>query len=283
MTTVRNEPIAPLDAPLLLGRYQPQVLLAKGGSSLVYRGLDQTLGREIAIKVFSAGVDLERYEGELRLLASLSHHGVVSIVDAGIDHSAPTDPRPFLVMELIRGKTIRTTLKQRSLSVREVGEIGYEVAEALDYVHSQGVIHRDVSPANIMLTDYGTISSRPRARLTDFGIAIDVAYAPAPGEAITGTVAYLSPEQVRNVPLGPETDIYALGLVMLECFTDTVAFPGAHIPSALARLDTDPVISKDIPKDWRRLIGRMTQQEPLERPTAAEVADEVRRILRKMR
>ena len=272
-----------LDAPLLLNRYRPRVLLARGGSAQVYQGIDETLGRQVAIKVFAAGVDVEKYRDELRVLAGLSHHGVVSIVDAGIDLSTPSDPRPFLVMELVRGTTVRDALRQNPFTVQRVGEIGYEVAEALDYVHSQGVIHRDVSPANIMLTDYGTISSRPRARLTDFGIAIDVAYAPAPGEAITGTVAYLSPEQVRNVPLGPETDIYALGLVMLECFTDTVAFPGAHIPSALARLDTDPVISKDIPKDWRRLIGRMTQQEPLERPTAAEVADEVRRILRKMR
>jgi len=272
-----------LDAPLLLNRYRPRVLLARGGSAQVYQGVDETLGRQVAIKVFAAGVDVEKYRDELRVLAGLSHHGVVSIVDAGIDLSTPSDPRPFLVMELVRGTTVRDALRQNPFTVQRVGEIGYEVAEALDYVHSQGVIHRDVSPANIMLTDYGTISSRPRARLTDFGIAIDVAYAPAPGEAITGTVAYLSPEQVRNVPLGPETDIYALGLVMLECFTDTVAFPGAHIPSALARLDTDPVISKDIPKDWRRLIGRMTQQEPLERPTAAEVADEVRRILRKMR
>ena len=272
-----------LDAPLLLNRYRPRVLLARGGSAQVYQGIDETLGRQVAIKVFAAGVDVEKYRDELRVLAGLSHHGVVSIVDAGIDLSTPSDPRPFLVMELVRGTTVRDALRQNPFTVQRVGEIGYEVAEALDYVHSQGVIHRDVSPANIMLTDYGTVSSRPRARLTDFGIAIDVAYAPAPAEAITGTVAYLSPEQVRNVPLGPETDIYALGLVMLECFTDTVAFPGAHIPSALARLDTDPVISKDIPKDWRRLIGRMTQQEPLERPTAAEVADEVRRILRKMR
>ena len=272
-----------LDAPLLLNRYRPRVLLARGGSAQVYQGVDETLGRQVAIKVFAAGVDVDKYRDELRVLAGLSHHGVVSIVDAGIDLSTPSDPRPFLVMELVRGTTVRDALRQNPFTVQRVGEIGYEVAEALDYVHSQGVIHRDVSPSNIMLTDYGTISSRPRARLTDFGIAIDVAYAPAPGEAITGTVAYLSPEQVRNVPLGPETDIYALGLVMLECFTDTVAFPGPHIPSALARLDTDPVISKDIPKDWRRLIGRMTQQEPLERPTAAEVADEVRRILRKMR
>ena len=272
-----------LDAPLLLNRYRPRVLLARGGSAQVYQGVDETLGRQVAIKVFSAGVDVERYREELRVLAGLSHHGVVSIVDAGIDLSTPSDPRPFLVMELVRGTTIRDTLRQRPFTVKQVGEIGYEVAEALDYVHSQGVIHRDVSPANIMLTDYGTVSSRPRARLTDFGIAIDVAFAPAQAAAITGTVAYLSPEQVRNVPLNSATDIYSLGLVMLECFTTEVAFPGPDVDSALARIDVDPAVPKELPKEWRRLIQRMTDQQPLERPTAAEVADEVRRILRKTR
>ena len=271
------------DAPLLLDRYRPRTLIARGGSALVYKGIDETLKRPIAIKVFRAGTDPVQYQQELRLLAGLSHHGIVSIVDAGIDHSTPSDPRPFLVMELVHGLTIRDTLRRGPMARRQVGEIGYEVAEALDYVHSQGVIHRDVSPANIMLTDYGTVSSRPRARLTDFGIAIDVAFAPAQAAAITGTVAYLSPEQVRNVPLNSATDIYSLGLVMLECFTTEVAFPGPDVDSALARIDVDPAVPKELPKEWRRLIQRMTDQQPLERPTAAEVADEVRRILRKTR
>jgi serine/threonine protein kinase len=246
----------------------------------VYQGTDETLGRSVAIKVFSAGVDVERYNGELRLLAGLSHHGVVSIVDAGIDHSSPEDPRPFLVMELVRGKTVRDTVRQRALSAQEVGEIGYEVAEALDYVHSQGVIHRDVTPANIMLTEYGTASSRPRARLTDFGIAIDVSYEPSGSAPVTGTAAFLSPEQVRNAVLTPATDIYSLGLVMLECFTNARAFPGAPVDSALARIDNDPEIPKTVPKPWRKLIAWMTHHDPVERPTASELAEEIRRVLR---
>ena len=275
-----NEP-APLEAPLLLGRYQPLSLLARGGSALVYRGKDETLGRDVAIKVFSAGVDVDRYNDELRLLASLSHHGVVSIVDAGIDHSSPSDPRPFLVMELIQGKTVSAALRQRSLSPREIGEIGYEVAEALDYVHSRHVIHRDITPANVMLTEYGTASSRSRARITDFGIALDATYRKNATDPITGTAAYVSPEQVRNELLTPATDIYSLGLVILECFTRTRAFPGGAVDSALARMSHDPEIPKSIAKSWRALLAEMTLRESQERPSAAEVADNIRALLRK--
>jgi len=271
------------DAPLLLDRYRPRTLIARGGSALVYKGIDETLKRPIAIKVFRAGTDPVQYQQELRLLAGLSHHGIVSIVDAGIDHSTPSDPRPFLVMELVHGLTIRDTLRRGPMARRQVGEIGYEVAEALDYVHSNGVIHRDITPSNVMLTDYGTASSRSRARLTDFGIAIDSAYIHSDGASITGTAAYLSPEQVRNLSLAPSTDIYSLGLIMLECFTNAVAFPGEAVPSALARLGTDPGITKLVPKNWRGLLARMTHQHPTERPEAAEVAFEIRSILRKDR
>jgi eukaryotic-like serine/threonine-protein kinase len=280
METQNSNAVPPLDAPLLLGRYRPLALLARGGSSLVYRGTDQTLNRDVAIKVFSAGVDVDQYQDELRLLASLSHHGVVSIVDAGIDDSTPSDHRPFLVMELIHGRTLREAIPEGRLGERLIGEIVYEVAEALDYVHDRGVIHRDISPANVMLTDYGTAASRSRARITDFGIAIDRDYVPNDSGEVTGTVAYLSPEQVRGTALEPSTDIYSLGLVMLECFTRTMAYPGTAIESALARLEHDPTIPDTIPRGWRGLIRDMTALDPRKRPTAAEVAERVRALLR---
>jgi len=270
----------PIDAPLLLGRYQPVNLIGRGGSSLVFRGTDTHLGRDVAIKISSAGTDLDKYNDELRLLASLSHHGIVSIVDAGIDNYAPSDPRPFLVMELVRGHTVRDTLRMRHLSTKEIGGIGYEVAEALDYVHSQGVIHRDISPANIMLTDYGTASSRPRARITDFGIAIDHSKEPEL-DVLTGTVAYVSPEQAQGQALTPASDIYSLGLVLLECFTHERAFVGEPLAAAMARVDTDPDVPKSVPKGWRSLIREMTGHEVFDRPTAAEVASEIRSLLRR--
>lgn len=282
MDKPHSDAIAPLDAPLLLGRYQPLALLARGGSSLVYRGQDETLNRDVAIKVFSAGVDVDRYRDELRLLASLSHHGVVSIVDAGIDESTPSDPRPFLVMELIRGRTLRDAIAGGVLAERHIGEIVYEVAEALDYVHYRGVIHRDIGPSNVMLTDYGTAASRSRARLTDFGIAVDRDYVPDDSGEVTGTVAYISPEQVRGGQLKPSTDIYSLGLVMLESFTRKMAFPGSVVESALSRLEHNPAIPDLVPLRWRPLITQMTTLDPTMRPSAADVADRVRTILREV-
>lgn len=274
-----------LDAPLLLGRYRPLTLLARGGMSVVFQGRDEVLGRDVAIKVFSAGgeSDVERYREELRMLASLSHHGVVSIIDAGIDESSPDDPRPFLVMELVRGRTLSSTIAKKQLSARAIGELGFEIAETLEYVHARGVVHRDVTPANIMLVDYGTTTSRPRARLTDFGIATDIGSQPAANGETTGTAAYFSPEQALNYPVGPASDIYSLGLVLLESFTRELAFPGEPIPSAVKRITDDPPIPGTVPEEWAGLIRSMTARDPLSRPTAAAVADAARRALRRAR
>ena len=215
------------------------------------------------------------------MLAGLSHHGVVSIIDAGIDLSAADDPRPFLVMELVRGKTLAKTIAKKELPIRAIGELGFEIAETLEYVHERGVVHRDVTPSNIMLVDYGTTTSRPRARLTDFGIATDVISSPSPSGETTGTAAYLSPEQALNLPVGPPGDIYALGLVLLECFTRELAFPGEPIPSAVKRLTDDPPIPDSVPDDWATLIREMTDRTPDNRPTASAVAERARSALRR--
>jgi eukaryotic-like serine/threonine-protein kinase len=271
-----------LDAPLLLGRYRPHRLLARGGSALVFRAHDENLGRDVAIKLFGAGqADEEaRFRSEVRVLAGLRHHGIVSILDAGVDLSSPHDPRPFLVMELVEGDTLRTIRDRSAMSTRRIGEIGFEVAEALEYIHARGVIHRDITPSNIMVVDYGTRFSRPRARLTDFGIAIDSTNPQTLEEAVTGTAAYLSPEQVRSEPLTPASDVYALGLVLLECFTGSRAFPGEAVESAMLRLAHDPSVPGNLPKRWRRLIRWMTERETSRRPSAADVATAAREALR---
>ncbi|MBK4348266.1 serine/threonine protein kinase [Lacisediminihabitans sp. G11-30] len=273
------------DAPLLLGRYRPLGLLAKGGSSLVYRGHDTHLGRDVAIKLFAAGGASEtvQFHDELRVLAELSHHGVVTILDAGVDDSTPTDPRPFIVMELVRGETLRSILAARELSPRRIGEMVFEVAEALEYVHARGVIHRDITPSNIMMVDYGTTFSRPRARLTDFGIAIDSSTVPESDGTTTGTAAYLSPEQVRRETMTSAVDIYSLGLVLLECFTRRIAFPGDALQSATARVGHEPPLVDALPGSWSDLVHAMTEQDPAARPTAAEVATAARRELRSAR
>ena len=249
---------------------------------MVFRAFDENLGREVAIKLFSSGEseDVARFRTEVAVLAALRHHGVVSILDAGVDASSPDDPRPFLVMELVDGDTLRAVLDTGSLTTRRIGEVVFEVAETLEYVHARGVIHRDVTPTNIMVVDYGTRFSRPRARLTDFGIAIDATRPQENDGTTNGTAAYLSPEQVRNETLTQASDIYSLGLVLLECFTGTIAFPGTPVQSALSRLDRDPEIPAAVPERWRELIAWMTRPRASDRPSAADVATAARGALR---
>ena len=273
------------DAPLLLNRYRPLRILARGGSSSVYRGRDEILGRDVAIKLFNAGAtaDIRKQQEELRMLASLSHHGVVAVIDAGIDDSTPTDPRPFIVMELVRGITVRQAIAGRELSAREIGEIGFEIAEVLEYIHHRGVIHRDITPSNIMLVDYGTQHSRPRARLTDFGISIDTLSHKNESEELFGTIAYVSPEQALNEPLGPASDIYSLGLVLIECFAREVAFPGTPVVSAVARMTRDPEIPPWVDARLAPILASMTLREPAGRPSAGALIEALRAALRASR
>jgi serine/threonine protein kinase len=145
---------------------------------------------------------------------------------------------------------------------------GAQIADALRYVHREGIVHRDVTPANILLARDG------RVLLADFGIArlaADTAHLTAQG-LMVGTVGYLSPEQVTGGDVGPAADVYALGLTLLEALTGAQAYPGSAADAALARLTAAPVIPDALRPPWPDLLRRMTARDPTERPTAAEVA-----------
>lgn len=270
MTTIIPETAA----PLLLGRYRPLNLIGRGGMSSIFRAHDETLDRDVALKLFRAGgaADMDQHHTELAALARLSHHGIVSLIDAGIDYSAPDDPRPFLVMELVRGTDLQTTIDQRELSAIEIAEIAYDLAEALEYVHARGVIHHDIKPSNVMLVEYGTSTFRARARLADFGIALNAADDNSDtGQETTGTAAYLSPEQASRLPVSTASDVYSLGLVLLQSFTRMIAFPGGQVQSAMARVTADPPIPDDLPGGWTQLLRAMTARDPEARPSMADL------------
>ncbi|TXK19774.1 protein kinase [Homoserinibacter sp. GY 40078] len=269
---------------LLKQRYRPGGVIGRGGMSTVYRARDEFLGRDVALKLFGAipaGTDSAPvFSAELRMLAGLNHHGIVTLLDAGIDDSLPDEPHPYLIMELVTGTDLEKAIAAGGFSARGIAEIGYDLAEALEYVHSRGVVHRDLKPSNVLLVDYGANTLRTRARLTDFGIAFDAAAALGPEETnTTGTAAYLSPEQVLRDLVGPASDVYALGLVLLECFTRHVEYPGDPSASAVSRLKTDPSVPDTLTSAWRSLLTAMLRRDPAARPPMRDVLLALRQII----
>ncbi|UKA76598.1 serine/threonine-protein kinase [Arthrobacter sp. FW306-07-I] len=265
------------------GRYRLGDVIGRGGMSSVYSARDENLGRDVALKLFAPQApdadELKRQEAEIQLLATLNHPGLVTLFDAGIDDRLPDEPRPFLTMELVEGQDLRSRIRHSRVPYEELSVIGAGIADALAYVHGLGIIHRDIKPGNILL-----VQIRPgeplRPKLTDFGIAriVDSTRLTATGTMV-GTAAYLSPEQALGKPLSSATDIYSLGLVLLECIKGTVEYPGSAVESAVARLHRAPEIPDDVPAEWADLIRSMTAIEPLERPTAADIETALRQAL----
>lgn len=268
-------------APLLDGRYRLGDVIGRGGMSVVYRATDEVLHRPVAVKLFNPGtVDLARQEAELGVLAALEHHNLVGLLDAGVVDVVGSGPRRFLVMSLVVGQDLEERLEVAPLAPKHIAEVGYDMAEALDYIHAHGVVHRDIKPSNILLVDYGNGSDRARARLTDFGIALAAGVERLTADGVTtGTAAYLSPEQARGGDVGPATDVYSLGLVLLQCFTRRREFPGSLVESAIARLTRDPVVPEPLPEHWKHVLRAMTAQDPTARPLGAQLVTMLRDVV----
>jgi len=267
---------------VLLGdRYRTVELLGTGQGASVYRALDETLGREVAVKLFApahAGDDdFRRQQTEMLLLARLSHPCLVTLHDVGAHQVESGAASTFLVMELVQGSDLRRLLSAGPLDPAHVAQIGADLADALHYIHNQGVIHRDIKPANILMASTEGDDTRLHPLLTDFGIAkvVDATAVTAHG-ATLGTASYLSPEQALGEGVGPSSDIYSLGLVLLECLTGEKAFPGPVVESAVARLLRDPRIPEELDSDWASLLRSMTSRRPEERPSAHEAAVQLR-------
>ncbi|QUQ66004.1 serine/threonine-protein kinase [Kutzneria sp. CA-103260] len=249
---------------LLAGRYRVGALIGRGAMAEVCRAYDMRLERPVAIKRFTAGGDLNRlrFEEEARVLARLNHPGLVTLYEAG-----EVDGARYLVMELVNGPSLLAALEREKPTLDEVLALGRQLLPTLAYVHGRGVVHRDVKPSNILVDLDG------EAFLADFGLArlVETAGITRSGE-IVGTAAYLAPEQVRGEAATTAVDVYALGLVLLQCLTGRQEFPGTQSESALARLTRDPVIPDDLPVSLAELLAEMTHADPECRPAAADCA-----------
>jgi hypothetical protein len=262
------------DAPrLLAGRYLLGEVLGRGGMSTVHRAQDQLLGRTVAVKVLSAQGsdpgDAQRAQNEVAVLASLSHHALVTLFDADV---APSSGPGWLAMQLVDGPSLSGRLREGPLDAAEAGQMLVDLAGALHVVQSAGIVHRDVKPSNVLLAPSPVPGRQWSPKLADFGIAslVDSTRVTATG-AVVGTAAYLSPEQALGTRVGPASDVYSLGLVVLEALTGERAFPGSTIESLTGRLHRDPAVPDSLGPGWASLLRAMTAREPDARPTALEV------------
>ncbi|MFC9559346.1 serine/threonine-protein kinase [Agromyces sp. NPDC056965] len=264
----------PFTGVTLGGRYRLDGLIGRGGMASVYRGEDLSLGRRVAVKVFAEAAegidDAARRRSETALLASVEHRALVRLYDAA--HDAGID-REYLVMELVDGHDLRKTLQAGPVGAADAAWLAADLAEALHVIHARGIVHRDVKPANVLLAPSHLPTRSWNPKLADFGIArlIDDARLTRTG-AYVGTPGYLSPEQVGGRAPGTASDIYSLGLVLLEARTGLPAFPGTAYEATAARLVADPEIPAELGADWVELLRGMTAREASARPTALDVA-----------
>jgi hypothetical protein len=276
------------DAGRVGGRYRLDEQLGTGGMSVVWRGYDEILGREVAVKVLSAELAddrtfRDRLRQEALSAARLCHPHITSIFDYGespvtVDGRCDDVVVPYVVMELNDGESVSNRLVRRGpLPWREAVSVASEVASALATAHVRGVVHRDVTPANVMLTGAG-------AKVVDFGISALIGERDAaPDGSLLGTPAYLAPERLSGGHVSPATDVYALGLLLYRSLTGRLPWRAESTTEALrAHLyaDPEPIPSHpQMPESVADLCLSCLRKAPEDRPDAATVAQSLAIVL----
>ena len=255
------------EAGMTLGsRYTLTERIATGGMGDVWRATDSVLGREVAVKVMRASTAedptfAERFRDEARHSAGMSHQNIATVYDYGEDEGVA-----YLVMELVDGEPLSQMIARGPMNPDQVRGIVGQAALALAAAHAAGVVHRDVKPANILITPDG------RVKLTDFGIAraVDGASHTRTGEVL-GTPQYLSPEQALGKGATGASDLYALGIITQEMLTGRKPFDsGSAVATALAQVnDPPPPLPDWVPSDLRRIVDQSLAKDPADRPTSA--------------
>jgi len=264
----------PLFPGTRLDAYEIREPLGAGGMGEVYRARDTRLNRDVAVKVLSEHLTadpsaLQRFEREAQAVAALSHPNILAIHDFGEAQGVL-----YAVSELLEGETLRARLAEGALPVRKAIDYGVQIARGIAAAHERGIVHRDLKPENIFLTQDGAV------KILDFGLAKSVdpptalretqlAADTTPG-TVLGTVGYMSPEQVRGLPVDQRTDIFSFGAVLYEMVTGRRAFRGAsHVETMNAILKEDPpefaTVNPALPTSLDRIVRRCLEKQPAER------------------
>jgi serine/threonine protein kinase len=280
--------------PRVGGRYELGGLLGRGGMAEVREGHDLRLGRTVAIKRLRSDLASDstfqaRFRREAQSAASLNHPAIVAVYDTGEED--PTDgsvtPIPYIVMEYVEGRTLRDILREgRKILPERALEITGDVLAALDYSHRAGIVHRDIKPANVMIVPDLAGPGGERVKVLDFGIAklASSAVHTRAGQ-IMGTVNHMSPEQIRtSAQVDGQSDVYSLGTVLFYCIAGKPPFSAKNNDLLVLTMHLNypaPAIDKLVPEispELARLIMRMLSKAPAERPTMAEVAEQLQKL-----
>ncbi len=266
--------------PRSIGRYEIVRLLGKGGMGEVYLATDPALGRRVAIKVLPAGLQEDakmrgRFVNEARAVAALNHPNVITLHDLAVTDERDAGFPPgalYLVLEYLEGKGLDEIMDARRLAVDECVDVAIQVLEGLKVAHQNRILHRDITPSNVMLTPDG------RAKLLDFGLskillegARDSSKGPRhTGEGmIVGTLDYLSPEQALGSPLDERSDLFSFGIVFYQMLAGTHPFSGASVTQMVAKMMTkeaDPWPEPDrVPDVLKQIVARALRKDASER------------------
>ncbi|HCJ48562.1 MAG TPA: Stk1 family PASTA domain-containing Ser/Thr kinase [Microbacterium sp.] len=270
---------------VLSGRYRVDDLIGRGGMASVYRGEDLTLGRAVAIKILDPGLAADgafrtRFRLEAQSASRMSHPAIVRVFDAGEETRTGPDgaphPEPYIVMELVTGRLLKDILAEGPLTLADALRYTDGILEALEYSHLAGVVHRDIKPGNVMVTDAGQV------KVMDFGIAravSDSSSTVAETTAIIGTASYFSPEMAKGDPVDARADIYSAGIVLYEMLAGQPPFRGENpIAVAYQHVSEAPVPPSEVtdaaPRALDAIVLRALAKDPFQRPqTAAAFRD----------